>query len=160
MSRGLRIHHVGIAVPDLDAAIEWYGRVLGFANPERHEIAALRAHMAFVRRGDLRLELWQRAGAAAVPAERREPNSDLMIGGTKHMALAVDDLGSWLHRLVHERVDIAAIQRSPREPMRHEADPLAPGLPPPFAMFIRDPGGTLIELLDGAPVAAEPGPDP
>jgi len=77
MSRELRIHHVGIAVPDLDAAIEWYGRVLGFANPERHE-----------------------------------------------------------------------------------ADPLAPGLPPPFAMFIRDPGGTLIELLDGAPVAAEPGPDP
>jgi hypothetical protein len=62
--------------------------------------------------------------------------------------------------LVRERVDIAAIQRSPHEPMRPEADPLQPGLPPPFAMFIRDPGGTLIELLDAARVAAELGPDP
>ena len=113
----LRIHHVGIAVPDLEAAIEWYGRVLGFADPRRHEIEPLQARMAFVRHGSLRLELWQRAGAAPLPDERREP-------------------------------------------MRHEADPLAPGLPAPFAMFIRDPGGTLIELLDSARVAAELGPVP
>lgn len=160
MSDGLRIHHVGIAVPDLDAAIEWYGRVLGFGEPALREIAPLRARMAFVRRGALRLELWQRAGAAPLPAERREPNSDLMSGGTKHMALAVDDLGSFLRRLVAEDVDIAAIQRSPHEPMRPEPDPLRPGLPPPFALFIRDPGGTLIELLDAGRVATELGPEP
>jgi hypothetical protein len=32
--------------------------------------------------------------------------------------------------------------------MRPDADPCAPGKPPAFAVFLRDPFGTLIEVLD------------
>jgi hypothetical protein len=63
-------------------------------------------------------------------------------------------LQSCLADLVAHGVDIAAIQRDPREPMRAELDPLAPGKAAAFALFVRDPFGTLIELLDRDRVAA------
>jgi len=148
----VQIHHVSIAVPDLDEAIEWYGRILGFRHPEQHAIRELGARMAFVRRGHLRLELWQLEHGKPVPPERREPNSDLLTCGTKHMALAVSDLPSFLGYLVRERVDIAAIQLTPTEPMRSVTRSPADGARP-FALFIRDPGGVLIELLDAEALA-------
>jgi methylmalonyl-CoA/ethylmalonyl-CoA epimerase len=153
MTDSLAIHHVSVAVPNLDAAIGWYGRILGFADPQRFQIGELGARGAFLRRGTLRLELWQLDGAAPVPAQRREPNTDLLTCGTKHMALTVQDLGAVLARFVREGVDIAAIQRAPTLPMRQEAEPLRAGATPPFAMFIRDPGGTLIEILDADAVS-------
>jgi methylmalonyl-CoA/ethylmalonyl-CoA epimerase len=148
MTDVIQIHHVSIAVPDLDVAIEWYGRVLGFSDPKHFRIDALDARMAFIRRGALRLELWQHAEAQPVPAERRQPDTDLRTCGTKHMGLAVHDLKTHLERFVYEGVDIAGIQRSPAEPMRSDPNPLTSDSRPPFAMFIRDPGGTLIEILD------------
>jgi methylmalonyl-CoA/ethylmalonyl-CoA epimerase len=150
----LRIHHVSIAVPDLDQAIEWYGRVLGFKDARRFRIEELNADLAFVRRGSLRLELWRHADAVPVPPERRQPNTDLLTGGTKHFGIAVADLKACLADFVRAGVDIAAIQRSPDEPMRHDPDPLRSDPRPPFAMFIRDPGGTLIEVLDADALAA------
>jgi hypothetical protein len=42
----------------------------------------------------------------------------------------------------------APIQRDPKEPMVVDSDPLARDQPPVFALSIRDPFGTLIELLD------------
>jgi methylmalonyl-CoA/ethylmalonyl-CoA epimerase len=148
MSDGVQIHHVSIAVHDLDVAIEWYGGVLGFSDPKYFRIEALDARMAFIRRGSLRLELWQRAGAHPVPPDRRQPDTDLQTCGTKHMGLAVHNLHAYLERFVREGVDIAGIQRSPDEPMRYDPNPLRSDQRPPFAMFIRDPGGALIELLD------------
>jgi len=123
----MQIHHVSIAVPNLDEALEWYARILGFTQPEPHAIAELGATMAFIRRGDLKLELWQLQHGKPVPPERREPNSDLLTCGTKHMALAVSDLGNFLGHLVREGVDIAAIQLTPTEPMRAVAEKTGTG---------------------------------
>ena len=57
-------HHGGVSVPDLDAAIEWYGRVLGYELEKRFYIEAARSHTAMVRKGPLRFELFQVEGAA------------------------------------------------------------------------------------------------
>ncbi|MBS0613890.1 MAG: VOC family protein [Proteobacteria bacterium] len=152
MSLDLHIHHISIAVRDLDEAIEWYGRVLGFGEARRFRIEALNADLAFVRRGNLRLELWHLASAEPIPPERLEPNTDLLKGGTKHFGFTATNLGECLKRFVEQGVDIAAVQRSPAEPMRADADPLHSDPRPPFAMFIRDPGGTLIEVLDAEAV--------
>jgi methylmalonyl-CoA/ethylmalonyl-CoA epimerase len=141
-------HHVSIAVTDMDRAIEWYTSVLGFETEVRFHVAAIPAEGAFLRRPQLRLELWCAAGVAPVPAERRTPNQDLKTAGTKHLAFSVPNLQARLADLVAHGVDIAAIQRDPREPMLAESDPLAPGKLPAFALFVRDPSGTLIELLD------------
>ena len=60
-------HHGGVSVPDLDAAIEWYGRVLGYELEKRFYIEAARSHTAMVRKGPLRFELFQVEGAAPLP---------------------------------------------------------------------------------------------
>jgi hypothetical protein len=52
--------------------------------------------------------------------------------------------------LVHRGVDIAAVHRDPSETIRSEIKPAAANERPAFAAFIRDPAGTLIELLDHA----------
>lgn len=64
-------HHVGISVPDIDDAIDWYQRMFGFELEMRAFIDIIPAEVAFVRRGDFRLELFQVEGAAPLPAERR-----------------------------------------------------------------------------------------
>jgi methylmalonyl-CoA/ethylmalonyl-CoA epimerase len=141
-------HHVSIAVPDMEQAISWYAAILGFEVELRFHVAGIPADGAFLRRPELRIELWCAHGVQPVPAERRVPDADLRTAGTKHMAFAVPNLQGRLPELVRRGVDIAALQRSPTEPMRPEADPLAAGKPPVFALFMRDPAGTLIELLD------------
>jgi methylmalonyl-CoA/ethylmalonyl-CoA epimerase len=144
----LKIHHVSISVPDMEAALAWYADILGFQEEFRFSIDVFSAQGAFMVRGDLRIELWALKDAGRVPEARREPNTDLHAGGTKHVAFLVPDLQRSLAELVKRGVDIAAVQRHPTEPMAKDADPLAPEKPPAFAAFIRDPGGTLIELLD------------
>jgi len=142
------IHHFSVSVPDLAVALRWYADVLGFVLEQEFEIPALPARAAFMRRDSLRVEIWQAGPGAAVPSARREPNSDLREGGTKHVAFAVSDLQACLDRLVAHGVDIAAVQRDPHSPMAHEPDPRDCAAGPAFAAFIRDPAGTLIELLD------------
>jgi methylmalonyl-CoA/ethylmalonyl-CoA epimerase len=65
-------HHGGVSVPDLDAAIDWYGRVLGFALERRFYIEAARSHTAMVRKGRCasRFSRWK-----AQPPARRSPPS-------------------------------------------------------------------------------------
>jgi methylmalonyl-CoA/ethylmalonyl-CoA epimerase len=55
----LRIDHVGIAVPDLDAAIEFYGRVFGMecAHTEVNDDQGVREAMLTVGDGTSRLQL-------------------------------------------------------------------------------------------------------
>ena len=150
---GLLPHHFSVAVTDMEKAISWYGEVLGFQLEMRFHVPGIPADGAFLNGPGIRLELWCAHGVAAVPAQRRIPDEDLRTAGTKHLAFAIDDLQLRLPDLMRHGVDIAAIQRQPTQPMRPESDPLAPGLDPVFAMFIRDPFGTLIELLDRQRVA-------
>jgi methylmalonyl-CoA/ethylmalonyl-CoA epimerase len=144
----LNQHHVSISVPDIDVAISWYGEILGFALHSRFNIEAIAAQGAFLKRDAHWLELWQLGAGAQVPELRRNPDTDLLSGGTKHMAFRIPDLQSHLPELLSRGVDIAAVQRDPAEPMQREANPAAPNQRPAFAAFIRDPAGTLIELLD------------
>jgi catechol 2,3-dioxygenase-like lactoylglutathione lyase family enzyme len=137
----------------MEQAIRWYADNLGFEEEFRFSIDALSAQGAFIARETMRIELWAVAGAGRVPESRKDPTSDLHAGGTKHVAFLVPDLQSRLAHLVGRGVDVAAVQRDPSQPMAKDTDPLAPGKPPAFAAFIRDPGGTLIELLDEERVA-------
>ncbi|HYP30516.1 MAG TPA: VOC family protein, partial [Burkholderiaceae bacterium] len=88
----LRAHHFGISVPDLEAAVAWYQRMLGFSLEERLFIEKIPAHIAFVKRGDFRIEIFQVEGAAPLPDDRRTPNLDLKTHGNKHMCFEVPDV--------------------------------------------------------------------
>lgn len=133
----LRPHHFGISVPDLDAAIDWYGRMLGFALESRMAIEKIPARIAFVRRGSYRIEIFEVPGAAPLPETRRVPNLDLRTHGNKHMCFEVPDVPQAVAALRAQGADIAF-------ELAVDGNPTA---------FIRDVCGNLIELLE--PFAAD-----
>jgi hypothetical protein len=70
----LKFHHAGVSVPDLEASIRWYRDVLGFEVEQRFEIPNARAKVAMIKRGALRMELFQVEQAKPLPDERRIPD--------------------------------------------------------------------------------------
>lgn len=128
----LRPHHFGISVPDLDAAIAWYGQMLGFELEQRLFIEKIPAHIAFVRRGEFRIEIFQVGGATPLPDDRRVPNLDLKTHGNKHMCFELPDVPAAVAALRQAGADIAL-------ELTVQGNPTA---------FIRDCAGNLIELLE------------
>lgn len=125
-------HHGGVSVPSLNAAIDWYGRVLGFEVEKRFWIEAARSHTAMLRKGPLRFELFEVEGAAPLPDERRHPPSDLRTHGNKHLAFRVEDLDEFLAEMEGKAVDVAFVVR----------EAFGKGA------FIRDCAGNLIEFVE------------
>jgi methylmalonyl-CoA epimerase len=103
-----RIHHVGLAVRDLDEAVETYERLLGGRLEHRGVLADQGVEAASVRVGESRLELLA-ATAADTPVgrflDRRGP-------GMHHVAYEVDDVGSALAGLAAAGVEL--IDQAPR----------------------------------------------
>jgi methylmalonyl-CoA/ethylmalonyl-CoA epimerase len=131
MQLDLKHHHGGISVPDLEASIRWYAEVLDFEVEQRIEIPAIPAKVAMLRRGDLRLELFEVPGAQPLPEERRHPNLDLRTHGNKHLAFAIKDIDSAERELRSRGADIVWVRR-----FEFGAN-----------IFIRDNSGNLIELV-------------
>lgn len=125
-------HHGGVCVPDLDEAIEWYDRVLGFELERRFHIPPAKADVAFVRKGDLRFEIFTVEGAAPVPEDRKMPDSDLKTNGNKHVAFRIEDLDAFLAEMEQKQADIAFV-------VRQEFGK---------GCFIRDCAGNLIEFVE------------
>lgn len=127
----LAFHHAAVSVPDLDQAIAWYGRVLGFAVESRFSIATLKAEAAMLKRDGLRVEIFEVAGAAPLPEDRRSPHADLGTHGNKHVAFQVPDIDALLESFERSGIDVAMVVRE------------AFGT----ACFIRDCAGNLIEFV-------------
>ena len=92
--QGLRLHHVGYVVSDLDAAARNYER-LGFTDGERHEIPEQKIVAMTFRAGHGWLELIQ-------PTDPEGPIARYMAKrgeGTHHVAFEVDDITEELARL-------------------------------------------------------------
>lgn len=127
----LRAHHFGVSVPDLDAALSWYERMLGFCVEQRLYIDKIPARVAFARRGDFRIEFFEVEGASPLPAERRTPNQDVRTHGNKHLCFEVPDVPAAVAALRAAGADIAFEARI-------DGNPTA---------FVRDCAGNLIEFL-------------
>ncbi|PVM91949.1 VOC family protein [Caulobacter endophyticus] len=140
---GLRygFHHGGVSVPDLDAAVAWYGRVLGFSLERRFEIPTIPAQVAMIANGDLRIELFEVPGAAPLPDERRIPDRDVHTHGVKHVAFVTPDVAALVEELGGRGADIVWLKVMPHG----------------TACFIRDLAGNLIEFVQGAVPAGEAG---
>lgn len=125
-------HHAGVSVPDLAAAIDWYGDVLGFELERRLFIEAAGAHVAFLRRGALRFELFEVSGAAPLPADRRTPQHDVRTHGNKHVAFRIDNLDTFLTDVRGRGADVALEVR----------EAFGSGC------FLRDCAGNLVEFVE------------
>jgi catechol 2,3-dioxygenase-like lactoylglutathione lyase family enzyme len=135
-------HHGGVSVPDLEASIAWYRDVLGFEVERRFPIPAIPAEVAILRNGPLRMELFQVPEARPLPAERRQPDSDVHTHGNKHVSFAVAEVGPFAEELRRRGADIVWVRE-----MKHGSN-----------IFIRDNAGNLIEFVQAekpdSPLAA------
>jgi len=106
--RALGIHHVGLAVGDLDRALATYVDVLGGTLEHREALADQGVEAAAVLVGDDRVELLAATGDDT-PVGRfvatRGP-------GMHHIAYAVDDVGAALHDLAAAGLEL--IDERPR----------------------------------------------
>lgn len=104
---GLKLHHVGYVVSDLDAAAETY-RSLGFSEGERHEIPEQKIVAMTFRAGPGWMELIQTTDPegpiAAYMAKRGE--------GVHHVAYQVDDIEAKLAEL--KTAGVQLIDETPR----------------------------------------------
>ncbi len=98
--------HCGISVSNLEACIEWFGRVLDFEVVSRDSIPAAGFDLAFLRNGDFEIELFQCYEYKEMSEERKVPNLDLKTLGTKHICFAVDNLDALVETFNENDVEI------------------------------------------------------
>ena len=127
----LKPHHVAINVTDIQAAIDWYGDVLGFEVERRDFIQGFKGHNALLKHGDFRIELFQNENIVPRPAgETPTPPGTEMIG-YRQMAFVVDNRKEFTAMLKRKGVNIT------RE------------LPDGTVLFITDNSGNVIEFVRG-----------
>lgn len=137
-----RLHHVGMSVPDLDTGRRFYCDVLGFeearavgfdAHPLVDAILGLHgasARVAFLRRGDLWIEMFEFSSPSPKGREVDEPVCEY---GISHLCLDVTD------------VDATHAECSARGMRFHTAPVSTHGVKTTYG---RDPFGNVIELQE------------
>lgn len=129
------LHHVAIAVPNIEDALPFFRDTLGLhADPVR-EIQDQKVRVAFLGDAKGRIELIQPtdpdSGVAKFVAERTKPT-------LHHVCYVVDDLAGTLERLAIDGVEL--IDHTPRR----GAEGIVAFIHPKAS------GGVLIELIDRA----------
>jgi catechol 2,3-dioxygenase-like lactoylglutathione lyase family enzyme len=125
-------HHGGVSVPSLDAAIAWYGAVLGFAVEKEFYITPVRAKAAMIRKGPLRFELFEPEEGTPLPEGRSHPPSDIRTHGNKHVAFRVESLDAFIAEMGDKGIEVPFVVR----------EDFGKGC------FIRDCAGNLIEFVE------------
>ena len=138
------IHHVGLVVGDLDAAVGFYGALLHMEVIERDSwrapdpaidsavgLVGSSADGAMLRGPGGFLELWQYH--APEPVGDDPARQGAHERGLRHLAIEVDDVDEALVRVV----ELGGAKTG--EPIRSESGSAA--------VYCRDPFGTIIELM-------------
>jgi methylmalonyl-CoA/ethylmalonyl-CoA epimerase len=103
------IHHLGVAVEDLDEAVETYRTVFGAELEHRETVPAQGVEAAAVRVGGSRVELLRALGEET-PVGKFVANRG---PGMHHIAYEVSDLRGQLRRLAEQGVEL--IDQEPHE---------------------------------------------
>lgn len=101
----LAFHHYAMSVPDIEAAAQWYADLLDFEIESRFALPGdIRA--MFLKRGAMRIELFQVPEPKPMPEERRDPREDLATIGNKHVSFQTRDYDRMRQRLIDAGVSI------------------------------------------------------
>ena len=130
------IDHIGIAVPDLDAAVKTYTTLLGKSPEHFEEVAEQKAKTAFFAVDDTNLELLQSTSPDGPIGKYIEKNGGR--GGIHHICFKVDDVAAKLAELKSN--GFVLIDEKPRL-----------GAHGKLVAFVhpKSTGGVLIELSQG-----------
>jgi methylmalonyl-CoA/ethylmalonyl-CoA epimerase len=105
----LRIHHLGVAVEDLDEAVETYERLFGATVEHRATVEDQGVEAASIRLGESRVELLASLGEETPVGKFLAKRGQ----GMHHVAYEVADLPAVLRRLLEGGVEL--IDEAPRE---------------------------------------------
>lgn len=133
-----KIDHIGIAVVDLDAAVDAYRRLFGVEPSHREVVASDGVETVMFEVGESRIELLGSLGPDSKIANFLARRG----GGIHHVAYGVDDVQAHLDRLAAQGVEL--LDRSPR-----------PGAGGRLVAFLHPKamGGVLTELCQPLPTA-------
>jgi methylmalonyl-CoA/ethylmalonyl-CoA epimerase len=106
-----RLHHIGIGVRNLDAAVRYYGQVLGLQAERTVSWPGLSAAIVLV--GEIAIELIEPLEASTLVAESLLALVREKGGGVHHLCLEVADLAEELSRL--KALGVRLIDEVPRE---------------------------------------------
>lgn len=142
MIRG--VHHVSITTPDIDRLVNFYVEAFGFekisgggwqvGNARNDAIVGLRnsaTRMAFLRAGNLLVEVFQYLEPAGAPNEPERPANN---AGYTHICVDVVDIEAEYDRLVALGMTFHA--------------PVGEAVGGIRAMYGRDPDGNIVELIE------------
>ncbi len=94
-----------IVVSDLDTAIAWYQRVLGFQPTQRHRYEAYSVAVSYLRCQDMEIELVQ--PPEPKPCRRDDPpGGHLALRGVSQLSLRVTDMDVTVQQLKEQGVTI------------------------------------------------------
>ena len=129
-----KVDHLGIAVTNLDEALDFYETALGLEKGDVEEVASQKVRIAFLPVGELNVEL----------LEGMEPDSPVAKfvaskgPGIHHVAMVVDDIDETLAALAAKGVRL----------INEQAVPGAHGKRVAF-VHPKATGGVLLELCEG-----------
>ena len=104
----MQIHHIAIAVKDLDGALGFYRDALGAAVGERREVPAEGVEIAFLPMGDAELELLKPLDPDNSIGRFLEKRGE----GIHHVCVLVDDIEATAARLTSEGARMATEVRT------------------------------------------------
>ena len=129
----MKIHHVGIAVRNLDEGAERFGGLLGLVRGERYELPEFGVSALFLAVGDSHLELLEPLGEASTVGRFIEKRGE----GVHHVCFEVDDI-------------VAALEDFRKQGARLIDEKARPGAGGHLVAFVHPKylGGVLVELVE------------
>ncbi|MEX0904191.1 MAG: methylmalonyl-CoA epimerase [Balneolaceae bacterium] len=105
----MRIEHIGIAVKNIDEAVQTYGRLLNTPCYKRETVEGENVETAFFKTGESKIELLGASSPGSVIAGFIDKRGE----GIHHIAFEVDDIHSEMKRL--EKEGFTLLNDSPRK---------------------------------------------
>ena len=104
------INHIGIAVTDLEQAIETFRKIFQFTEVHREEVADQKIEVASFKVGDMLIELTKPTSPDGPIGKFIEKNGGK--GGLHHIAFETDNVAEDLNRIECEGIQL--IDKAPR----------------------------------------------
>jgi methylmalonyl-CoA/ethylmalonyl-CoA epimerase len=95
-----RINHIAIAVPNIEEAAEFYQKVLGLTPSGFEEIPSQKTKVAFLKCGELNIELIEPTGPDSPLAKFLETKGQ----GIHHLCFEVDDVNAAVKACLEEKI--------------------------------------------------------
>jgi len=145
--------HTGITVSNLERSVQFWQNVLGFEfSHAAHQKGELAQEITGVEGAEIRLAVLKTPGGHKIelleylaPADRRRANLQPCDVGSVHVALLVDDLDAVLAQITASGWEAAG------KPQTLTSGPNAGKR----VVYVRDPDGTTIELMQPAVAKGE-----